>query len=113
MHVDRVAAVRAGEARGGFEGSAAGAVDALAVLGQPLAHLAQPLDLPRLDPAVGHRADVEQQVAVAADARTSVWMHSWSDFIWSSGFHAHCWQIVMHVSQGRRLKPPTCCSGVS
>ena len=29
--------------------------------------ISEPLDLPRLDAAVGHGADVEQQVAVAAD----------------------------------------------
>ena len=44
----------------------------------------------------------------------SVCRHCGSDFIRSFGFQAHCWQIVMQVSQARRLlKLPTCCSGVS
>ena len=47
--------------------AAPGAVDAFGVDLHPLGHLAETLGIGRIEPAVGHRADVEQVVAVARD----------------------------------------------
>ena len=51
-----------------LERAAAGAVDALAVFGQPGAQLFEPLGLLRRNLTVGHRAHIEQQVAIPARA---------------------------------------------
>ena len=67
-HVDenRVVLAGADAPLGRPERTAAGAVDAFAVLLHPAADLPQPFDLARLDLAVGHRPDVEHEVAVVA-----------------------------------------------
>ena len=81
---------------------------------EPGTHFLEPFHLLRFDPSIGHRADVEQQVAVAADdAQQRL-----------QALHARFRGVVRfprpllcdrHAGfPGRsRLKPPICCSGVS
>ena len=68
MQVNRPVLARAGKNSVRFPGAASRAVDALPVLGQPCAHLLQAFDLARFDATVGHRTDIEEQVAVSAGA---------------------------------------------
>ena len=66
VDVDAIAFARRHTPRMRRDRAAAGAVNGVAVLAQPRAHLAQPRGELRLDLAVGHRADVEQEVRVRA-----------------------------------------------
>ena len=68
VQVNRIALAGAGEVLGRFVGTAARAVDALAVLGHPRPDLLQPIDLAVFDGAGRLRADVQQHVPVAAGA---------------------------------------------
>src|SRR5262245_62819708 len=66
MQVNRFSSSRASAILGGLVWPAARTVDALAAFCQPCADLLQHLDLSWLDAAIGHRADVEQEVPVSA-----------------------------------------------
>src|SRR3954467_13120933 len=55
-----------GAPRPRFEWTTARAIDAVAVLLQPRAHLREPSNLARIDSPAWHRPDVEKKVAVAA-----------------------------------------------
>ena len=64
---DSIAFARRGTPRAWFERTAARAINAVAVLFQPSAHFFEPSHLPRFDSSVGHRADVEKKIAIAAN----------------------------------------------
>src|ERR1039458_4510189 len=68
MEENSIAFTRAGDGLAGLPGPAARAIDRFAIFPEPITHLLQPAHLARLDPAIRHRADVEEQVAVAARA---------------------------------------------
>ena len=66
VEVYNIAFARAGDGLARLPGSAARAIDGIAIFGQPGAHCLQPPDLSRLDAAIRHGTNVEQQVAVPA-----------------------------------------------
>ena len=86
---DGVALACGNDVLGGLERPASRGVDRLAVFRQPIAHFLETLDLAKFDFARGHRADVEEQIAVTSAVRISTWRHSVRVFILSSGFHDH------------------------
>ena len=66
MNEDNVAVMRRDSVGSRQPGTAARSVDALPVGSQPAANLANPLRLRRIDLPIRSRANIEQQVAVAA-----------------------------------------------
>src|SRR3954468_10149866 len=55
-----------GAPRARFERTTARAIDAIAVLLQPRAHLREPSNLARIDSPIWHRTDIEKKFAAAA-----------------------------------------------
>src|SRR4051812_9908686 len=61
-----ISVARCGAPRARFEGTAARAINSIAILLQPGAHFREPSNLPRIDSPIWHRSDIEKKVAVAA-----------------------------------------------